>query len=349
MKILFAINAEFWMVRRAEILYEGLKENNVDVVECFGNKKFYFRLLKHFYKKNYDVILVHGMMPFLFSWLLKPIHRKKIVYDVFISRYNTEVEDRQKISKNSLKAKLLFFLDKFTCEKSDIAFLDTKSHVNYFKKTFGIKKDLKVIYVGANEKLWIPNKYNIIKNNKFNVVFWGAFSPLHGADIIVKTAKLLEKEKDIEFHLLGFSKEKMFGQCNEEIEGLVENSKNVKLKYGITLSTTLIDYANSADICLGIFGNTKKANMVLPHKAFETLALKKPLITMDSIAAREIFQNNKQCILINPNEKELSKAVLKLKKDIVFRRKIAEKGYEFFKNNLNNKHIGESLLKIIKP
>ena len=84
MKVLFALNAEFWMVRRAEILYEGLKENNIEVVECLGAKNFYKRLLKLFLRKDYDIILVHGVMPFIFTWLLKPIHKKKIAYDVII-------------------------------------------------------------------------------------------------------------------------------------------------------------------------------------------------------------------------------------------------------------------------
>jgi hypothetical protein len=92
----------------------------------------------------------------------------------------------------------------------------------------------------------------------------------------------LKRHKDIEFHLLGFSKEKRFGQCNKEVENLIKNSKNVILKYDITLKTNLIDYVNSADVCLGIFGDTKKANMVFPHKAFETIALKKPLITKEN-------------------------------------------------------------------
>ena len=123
---------------------------------------------------------------------------------------------------------------------------------------------------------------------------------------------------------------------------------NLTLKYGITLKTNLVDYANSADVCLGIFGNTIKANIVLPHKAFETLALKKPLITKDTDAAREIFENNKHCILVK-DEKELAKAVLKLKKDKEFRKKIAKKGYDYFKNNFDNKNIGKALLRLLKP
>ncbi len=348
MKVLFGTNAEFWMVRRLETLYIGLKENGVVFVEFFSVKKsFLKRFFEPFITEDFDFVLVHGFFPFLLAWIMKPIHRRKIIYDVFISLYNTEVEDRKRVKKGSLKARVLFFLDKFTCNHADVAFLDTKTHVKYFNKKFNIKKKLKVVYVGANEKLWKIKNIDIIKNKKFNVVFWGAFSPLHGADIIVKSAKLLEKNKDIQFHMLGFSKEKMFGQCNKEVEELVENSKNITLKYGITLKTNLVDYANSADVCLGIFGNSIKSNMVIPHKAFESLALNKPLITKNTDAAREIFENNKHCILVK-DEKELAEAVLKLKKNKEFREKIANKGYDLYKENYSTTNIGKQLLKIIR-
>jgi hypothetical protein len=110
MKILFATNTEFWMIRRVEILYQGLKQNNVNIIECFSKKNFFKRFFKHFIKRNFDIILVHGAFPFLFAWLMKAVHRKKIIYDVFISRYNTEVEDRKRVKNLSLKAKMLFFL-----------------------------------------------------------------------------------------------------------------------------------------------------------------------------------------------------------------------------------------------
>ena len=186
MKLLFLGNFEFWMCRRAEILHQGLKANKMAVDTVIGKKIFISRAVKLLSKKNYDVVLASGIVPLLVGWLLKPLHRKKIIYDVFISRYNTEVEDRKRVKKNSVKAKILFLLDKLSCKLVNVKFLDTKAHVKYFKKTFG-SKNIKVVYVGASDKLWKKKKIDIIKNNKFNVVFWGAFSPLHGTKTIVRT------------------------------------------------------------------------------------------------------------------------------------------------------------------
>ena len=117
----------------------------------------------------------------------------------------------------------------------------------------------------------------------------------------------------------------------------------------ISLKTNLVDFVNSSDVCLGIFGNTKKAKMVIPHKSFETIAMEKPLITMDSEAAREIFINKDNCLLIKPeSEKELADAILKLKKDQKFRNKIAKNGYNLYKKRFTNKELGKELLKLIK-
>ena len=352
MKILVTGQYEFWNFRRGEILFFGLEENNIETITCIGMKNYTLRLIKHLLKRNFDAILVNGILPFFLTYLFKPLHKKKIIYDVFISRYNTEVEDRKRVKKNSLKAKLLFLSDKLSCKLSDVKFIDTKAHVKYFKKTFGLEKDkFEVIYVGANDKLWKKKKIDIIKNKKFNVVFWGAFSPLHGTKTIVKAAKLLENEKNIMFHMLGFAAKGKYGQKYSNTQKLAKKYKlkNIKFYTTISLKTNLVDFVNSGDVCLGIFGNTKKAKMVIPHKAFETLALQKPLITMDSIAAREIFNNNKNSILIQPeNEKDLANAILKLKNDTKFKNKIAKQGYELYKNKFTNKLLGKDLIKVIK-
>jgi len=122
---------------------------------------------------------------------------------------------------------------------------------------------------------------------------------------------------------------------------------NVSLKFGITLKTNLVDYANSADICLGIFGNSNKANNVIPHKAFETLSIKKPLITKNTDAITEILTNNKDCILVK-NDNELANAILRLKNDKKLRLNIAENGYKLYSKNYNNKEIGKRLIEVIK-
>ncbi len=71
------------------------------------------------------------------------------------------------------------------------------------------------------------------------------------------------------------------------------NSKNIDFIPHWVPYEELPDYVSKADVCLGIFGDTEKAQRVIPTKAIDALALQKPLVTGDSQAARELLINRK--------------------------------------------------------
>ena len=64
-------------------------------------------------------------------------------------------------------------------------------------------------------------------------------------------------------------------------------------------------------VCLGIFGDTGKANRVIPNKAFQILLSGKPLITRDSAAIRELIGPDHNGVLLVPpaNPQALADAV----------------------------------------
>ena len=110
----------------------------------------------------------------------------------------------------------------------------------------------------------------------------------------------------------------------------------------------LPEHLSKADVCLGIFGNTEKAMRVIPNKVYDALAMEKPLITMNSPAAREILNDGENCVLVPmANPKALAEAILMLKDDKNLRDKIAEKGYKLFQEKLNPKAIGKELKAIL--
>ncbi|MBS3172162.1 glycosyltransferase [Candidatus Woesearchaeota archaeon] len=327
---------------RGRVLYKGLKLNNVETNIFTPKKNKYFQIIKRILKKDFDFLIVTGKIVLFYSWLLKPIHRKKIIFDVFISDYENLVIDRKIIKEKSMKSKLLKFIDKMSCKLADHCILDTQEHISYFCSEFKLKnKKFSVVYVGADDEIFYPKED--IKKDKFIVEFHGTFIPLQGVEYIVKAAKILEKE-NIQFKIIGS------GQEHKKIKELYKDLKLNNIEFtdkNISLEE-LAKEINKANICLGIFGESIKTNNVIPNKAFETIATKKPLITSETKAIKEIFIDKENCLLCKPhNEKDLADKILILKNDNKLREKIANNSYKKFKDKLDNKNIGKEVTKIL--
>ena len=342
MKILMLGNYDINNYSRGRIIYQGLKENNIPTSLYLPKKDRYLRLTKKILKKDFDKLIVTGKYVLMLCWLLKPFHRKKIIFDVFISDYENLVLDRKTTSPHSIKAKLLYLGDKITCNLADHNILDTKQHIKYFIKKFKIKKTkFSTIYVGSDSKIFCPQ--NKKPSKKFTVEFHGTFIPLQGIQYIIKAAKILEKE-DIQFRIIGTGQEyKRIIKLKEDLKlkNIYFSSKNISLE-------SLSEEINSADICLGIFGKSIKTQNVIPNKAFEIIACKKPLITSRTPAIEELFENKKNCLLCeSANEKDLAEKILILKNNPALQKKISKKGYNLFIKKLNSNKIAAELIKKI--
>ncbi|MBC8456554.1 MAG: glycosyltransferase, partial [Deltaproteobacteria bacterium] len=272
------------------------------------------------------------------------ISGRPLVFDAFTSLYGTFVADRKFVERGSWKAKLLHTVDKWSCRLADMILVDTDQHIDYFNNMFKIgKRKLRRIFVGADEDIFYPRVNR--KNNNFLVLFYGTFIPLHGIEYIIKAAKQLEKYKDIKFQIIGS------GQTSWYIEQLSEELRvnNVLFIEEWVPYKTMPEYIARADICLGIFGNTKKAKMVIPTKVFQALAMKKPIITGDSPAAREALTDRENAVLCTMADAEaLAESTLLLKQNKKLREKIAENSYKLFKEKFSLKVIGIEVRRILQ-
>jgi len=333
------------------LLKKILEMQNVEVIECHEPiAKFssiltaYLKLFFRHRKISYDVLVIpwRGILTLP---LVKIIHRKPIIYFPAFSIYDTLVYDLKKIKKNSLKARFVHFVDKLACNWVDKIVLESTEEINYFIKEFNIcKEKFYQLPLAADESIFFPQ---IIKKMKkdFVVLFFGSFIPLHGIDIIVKAAIILKDDHDIYFVICGD------GQTKPDIEKLIDENKvaNVKLLGHVSKETLLENIINS-DVCLGIFGNSYKAQKVVTNKAFQILVSQKPLITMESPAALESnLKNEINCILVPPScPKKLAEAILFLKNNPKKLEKIAVAGHQTYLESLSMKIVGEKLVKIIE-
>jgi glycosyltransferase involved in cell wall biosynthesis len=87
------------------------------------------------------------------------------------------------------------------------------------------------------------------------------------------------------------------------------------------------DYIRRADVCLGVFGEGRRAVEELTNKVVEQLACGKPLITAQSAPLEELVCNAESALLIPPgNPIQIAGAILRLRENIALRQSIATNG-----------------------
>lgn len=352
MRILFISGREPQYVRNAVIL-KGLKANNVKIVECTSSASSYFfrypTILAKFLKenkKNIDLIFV-GYLGQPIMPLIRKLINKPIIFDVFLSAYDTMCFDRKKFSPTSVEGRFFYWLDKCSCELADKVLLDTNVHIDYFVNTFNLERlKFQRVFVGADDTIFFPQNVKK-KDDTFKVFYWSTFHPLHGVEYIIRAAEKLRDYKDIKFEIVGKGME--YTRIRKLAQEL--NLNNVKFTGWIPFK----DFYNViskkiafADICLGgHFSNIPKAKRVIAEKTFQSIAMKKPVIVGDNPANRELFENKKNALMVEmANAEALADAILELKYNDTLREKIAEEGYKTFKEKCTPEAIGKEIKEI---
>jgi len=215
--------------------------------------------------------------------------KPKIHVDFFISLYDTIVVDRALLSRQSILAKALFFLEKKSLLSAEKILCDTQLNCEYYSKLYNLNSN-KFIEM----PLTIPNLagYEVKpkvedQTDVFKVVFFGSLVPLHGVDIIVEAAKLLVNcNKKIEIHIFGD------GQASQSLEDAIESGlKTLVWHKGFYETEELYNEIAKANVCLGVFSGSAKSERVLPYKLYYYMAIGKAFITANS-AQMQIMQKH---------------------------------------------------------
>ena len=295
--------------------------------------------------EDYDLLLVsflgHQDLPLLS--ISAKLRGKSLVFDPFLSIYDTIVGDRNLIASGSLTAKLTRFGESLALKLPDIVIADTNEQARFYDKELGVDSSkLRTVYVGADEDYFFPREMKAT-GDTFRVLFYGKYAPLHGVNRIVEAAHILRREA-ISFQLIG--KGQTYGQTRELASKF--DLTNIKFVDWVEYGELPAEIAGS-DVCLGIFGDTEKAKRVIPTKVFQCLAMKKPVVTSNTPAAREALTDHVDALLCDANSPErLADAILELKSDEGLRNRIAANGFRTFTDRFSTECVGTELLRIFQ-
>ena len=348
---------------RNQMMIAGLRLNGVIVTECHQTlwhgiedrvrvvsgewikPSFWWRMLNVYRQliKNYlrmgdyDILVVGypGQFDIFLARILSWLKHRPLVWDIFMSIYLISVE-RGLDKQNKLAINLLHFVERIALKLPDLLILDTSEYVRWFAQNYGVRSErFCLVPTGADDRIFSPLSQNTIQDGKFRIIYYGTFIPNHGVQYITDAARHLKNEPSIEFELIGKGPELVKAQ-----QFAVENQlKNINFIDWME-KDRLIQEIGRADICLGAFGTTPQSLMTIQNKIYESLAMKKALISGDSPAIRHELTHGEHIYLCErANGRSLADAIMALWKDPILREKIALNGYKLFREKydlLNN-------------
>ena len=354
---------------RNQILMEGLRESGVEVREChtpfWGGPAEKLRRARGgwlqpflLFRWLWAYALLGGRFllaprpDFLFvgysghfdvfpAWCLSRIRRVPLIFDAFLSLYDSLVLDRRAVRSRGIKAWLLSRVDRWSCRLADRVLLDTRAHRDFFCREFGIPEGkFWVLPIGADDRIFRPSPPRSPNGNPYTVLHFGRYIPLHGLETVIRAAALLEGSGEVcRFRLVGDGEER------ERIETLAKDLGLRSVEFLDSQPPELLaETLRQADVCLGIFGETGKAARVVPNKVYEAMAACRPVITGDSTAARELLKDGENCLLCRRGDPEaLAEAIRRIRRDPSLALKLAEGGRRSFEEKASPKVIGREL------
>lgn len=268
-----------------ETLYSKKKNNPLRIVEIW--------LRLHKKRVEWADIVFIGFEPqFVTPFKKNVLKGKTIIADFFISVYDTLIWDRKIIKDKTFLANWCHSLDEITLHRADLLIADTKAHARYFVSEFnGHEKCFETLYLEADEKIYYPReqrKCNELKN-KFVVLYFGSILPLQGVEVVLDAIRELRDQQDVYFDIIG----KIPDRYNKPIQDNV--------CYTDWLSQEkLAEHIANADLCLaGHFSDKiEKAKRTIPGKAYIYEMMGKPMILGDSVANRELYNEDEKHIFV---------------------------------------------------
>jgi glycosyltransferase involved in cell wall biosynthesis len=248
---------------------------------------------------KYVLIPYPGVFDLFILFPFIKCRRAKIYLDVFFSLYDTMVNDRQIMKSRNVVSKLIYALEWSASRISDLVFLDTESHAEYFRYLFHLsKRPIEYIPVGVETSTFERKDYSPWRGDRpLLVIFYGQFVPLQGTEILLDAISIWERSPEFPIHWTIIGEGQDSPNFDKRLVGL--GIKKLRRVEWVPYSE-LPNWIREADVCCGIFGRSNKASHVIPNKVYQILGVGRPIITADTPAIRSLVGASPAVELVQP-------------------------------------------------
>lgn len=212
----------------------------------------------------------HGLVATIKERVAAPV-----AFDMFLSAYDTIVEDRQLVRPGSIVANYLQKLDTKACASADLVVLDTPENASYVQDLTGLP---------AENFTWLPVHdpdapqqvvpWQAPEDGMLQLLFFGTGVPLHGLKTLITAVAQVE---NVKLTLVGGT---------DDDRRLAKEKLGTRVLIGPSFvdSDRLKELLAACHLVAGVFGESNKTQRVVPFKLVHALAAGRPVITADTPA-----------------------------------------------------------------
>jgi len=331
--------------------YNGYNKRKLDRVLTFISFLFSSTYCLKFVKR-YDAIFV-GTPPFFLGipgLIANYLRKSKFYYEVRDLWVDVAIE--LGYLKSKIIIKIIRLLEHNFFLKADRVITNSPAFAKYISNTGVVNSKIKFIPNGVDLDMFFPEskqKNFILRKglgleNKFIVIYTGAHGEANNLSYLIDAAKILKKNENICFLLIGDGNRKF---------DLVKKAKskllnNVKFLDPVP-KNKLSKYISMADVGLAILKPTGYLKTTYPNKVFDYMACSTLCIVAIDGVIRDLVESSGAGIFSDPtNPDDLANAILKLaesSKDSINR--FGQNGIKTVTKHFNRTDCTNALVKII--
>ncbi|MEY0429513.1 glycosyltransferase [Providencia rettgeri] len=285
----------------------------------------------------------------LFDTIVGRLFNKKIIFEFYISNYDSMVNDRKILSQGSLKAKYMLLIEKLLTRYATKIICLNEAEKSYYINFMSSSAKEKIETIPLVIDRINPRTEYSTSHKPIVLCWWGTYIPLHGLDKLIKAIKLLDRAQ-VKLYIFGNSNEK--SQPYKNLVNQLGLSSKIEFNNEFTFKNGKLPefLINNCDLALGNFGSSEKAKTVLVNKVVDTVALNLPCLTMQTKACNEFFIENESIFLTkeDPTPEDISNAIIKVisNKDNLF--KISKNGHSVYNNYFSPEAFSKKYLPLLK-
>ena len=250
------------------------------------------------------------------AWVVSRIRRVPLVVDMMISLADTLGGDRALAGRAASAA--LAGIDRVSLAAADLVLADTRAGADWLSERFGVRRDrIAVVPVGAEPGPFLPRP---APPGPPTALVYGKLAPLHGIATVLAAAR----EPGVPpIRVIGD------GQLGPWLADELRRDPPPGVSWERWVPyERLGEELGASAIALGIFGTSDKAARVVPNKVWQAMAARRPVVTGDTPAVREVLQDGETALLVPPGDPAaLAAALRRLAGDRALRDRLAEAGH----------------------